>query len=107
MKKLLLILLCFISLNILTYASFPIKYDFQKSDTIIQNDVDSLSNYPIEKETLAQYKERLKKHMNINSNTSKSNTIDWVSVTFKLVIGFLILVVLAIVILLASNPFSV
>ena len=121
MKKLLLILLCFISLNTLTYASFPIKYDFQKSDTIIQNDVDSLSNYPIQKETLAQYKERLKKHMNINSNTSKreaiwknfmdnnsnlsskSNTIDWITLTFKVIIGLLIGFLIFIIILLASS----
>ena len=126
MKKLLILLFCLFSLNILTYASFPIKYDFQKSDTIIQNEVDSLSNYPIEKETLAQYKERLKKHMNINSNTSKreaiwknfmdnnsnisskSNTTDWVLVTFNviltLVIGFLILIL---ILYASSGPFGV
>ena len=126
MKKLLLILLCLISFNIHTYASFPIKYNFQKSDTIIQNEVDSLSNYPIEKETLAQYKERLKKHMNINSNTSKreaiwknfmdnnsnlsskSNTIDWVTLTFKVIIALLIGFLIFIIILLASSgPFGV
>ena len=130
MKAFLIIILSF---PLICFASFPIKSDFQKNDTIIINgkvfvetEVDSLSRYPIEKETLAQYKERLKKHMNINTNTSKpeaswknfmdnnsnisskSNTIDWVLVTFNviltLVIGFLILIL---ILYASSGPFGV
>ena len=59
------------------FPSFPIISSVQINDTIINSatsvkiEVDSLSKYPIEKETLAEYKQRLKKIMNSNNSNKK------------------------------------
>ena len=64
MKKLLLILLCS---PIIGIGSFPVLSSLQINDSIINSinlikiQVDSLSKYPIENETLSEYRERLKK----------------------------------------------
>ena len=65
MKTKLLILL---DLPFFSSASFPIISNIQINDTIIngnnpvETQVDSLSKYPIGNETLAEYKERLKRN---------------------------------------------
>ena len=65
MKTKLLILLV---LPFFASASFPIISNIQINDTIINSNnpveiqVDSLSKYPIGNETLAEYKERLKRN---------------------------------------------
>ena len=65
MKTKLLILLV---LPFFSSASFPIISNIQINDTIINSknpvkiQVDSLSKYPIGNETLAEYKERLKRN---------------------------------------------
>ena len=65
MKTKLLILLV---LPFFSSASFPIISNIQINDTIIngnnpvETQVDSLSKYPIGNETLAEYKERLKRN---------------------------------------------
>ena len=95
MKAFLIIILSF---PLICFASFPIKSDFQKNDTIIINgkvfvetEVDSLSRYPIEKETLAQYKERLKKQR-LTGNENQKVKVDLRSLALVAVIlGFLML----------------
>ena len=84
-----------------SFASFPIKLDFQSSDTIIRNGkiyvdvgVDSLSKYPVEKETLTEFRARFKKQLNqenSNNNTLSSKTsINWTTVIiFLLILGAL------------------
>lgn len=65
MRKILLILLC---LPFFAFSSFPISTNLQTNDTILNNktpvktQVDSLSKYPIENETLSEYRQRLKRN---------------------------------------------
>ena len=85
-----------------SFASFPINLNFLSSDTITRNGkiyvdigVDSLSKYPVEKETLTEYRARLKKQLNqqnSNNNTVSSKTsVNWTSVIITLlVIGALL-----------------
>ena len=99
MKAFLVLILTF---PLLCFASFPIKSDFQKNDTIIINgkvfvetEVDSLSRYPIEKETLAQYKERLKKQR-LTGNENQKVKVDLRSLALIValvaaILGFIIL----------------
>jgi hypothetical protein len=90
-------LFCLLFFPLFSFASFPIKLDFQSSDTIIRNGkiyvdvgVDSLSKYPVEKETLTEYRARLKKQLNqqnSNNNTVSSKTpINWTSVIITLLV---------------------
>ena len=87
----------FLFTPLLSFASFPIKLDFHSSDTIIRNGkiyvdvgVDSLSKYPVEKETLTEYRARLKKQLNqqnSNNNTVSSKTsVNWTSVIITLLV---------------------
>jgi len=94
-------LFCLLFFPLFSFASFPIKLDFQSSDTIIRNGkiyvdvgVDSLSKYPVEKETLTEYRARLKKQLNqqnSNNNTLSSKTsVNWTTVImFWLILGAL------------------
>ena len=82
MKNFLLVILSF---PLFCFASFPIKSDFTKSDTIIingkiyiQSQVDSLISYPIEKKTTAQFKER-PKNQSINGNNPQNLKLFWIS----------------------------
>ena len=88
----------FLFLPLFSFASFPINLNFLSSDTIIRNGkiyvdigVDSLSKYPVEKETLTEYRERLKRQL--NQENSSSNTVyekkpvDWT----KIIIIFLVI----------------
>ena len=84
-----------------SFASFPIEIDLQPSDTIIRNGkiyvdvgIDSLSKYPVEKETLTEYRERLKTQLyqeNSNNNSVSSKTsVNWTTVImFLLILGAL------------------
>ena len=101
MKKILLLFFCF---PLFCFASFPVKEDFQLIDTVIINGkiyidigVDSTSNYPLKKETLSEYRERLKNQNITQVNTKKS--VDWT----RVIITFLVL--FAIVSLLVSIAF--
>lgn len=87
----------FLFLPLFSFASFPINLNFLSSDTIIRNGkiyvdvgVDSLSKYPVEKETLTEYRARLKKQLNqqnSNNNTVSSKTpINWTSVIITLLV---------------------
>ena len=91
-------LFCLLFFPLFSFASFPIEIDFQSSDTIIRNGkiyvdigIDSLSKYPVEKETLTEYRERLKRQF--NQENSKLNTayekkpVDWT----KIIIIFLVI----------------
>ena len=78
MKRIFFILLV---LPFFASASFPIISNIQINDTIINSEnpvktqVDSLSKYPIGNETLAEYKERLKK--NGFDNSQNKQPISW------------------------------
>ena len=83
------------------FASFPIEFAFQSSDTIIRNGkiyvdvgVDSLSKYPVEQETLTEYRERLKTQLNQensnNNSVSSKTSVNWTTVImFLLILGAL------------------
>ena len=77
MKRIFFILLV---LPFFASASFPIISNIQINDTIINSEnpvktqVDSLSKYPIGNETLAEYKEILKKN---GLNQTKIKPINW------------------------------
>tara|TARA_B100000965_G_scaffold54820_1_gene41263 strand:+ start:91 stop:429 length:339 start_codon:yes stop_codon:yes gene_type:complete len=81
MQKILLFFFCF---PLFCFASFPVEDGLQLSDTVIINGkiyigagVDSTSNYPLEKETLSEYRERLK-NQKFNKNTSYvKKPINW------------------------------
>ena len=92
MKKIFLYIFCF---PLFCFASFPVQEDFQLIDTVIINGkiyidigVDSTSNYPLEKETLSEYRERLKNQNITQVNTKKS--IDWTRIIITLLILFAI-----------------
>ena len=92
MKKILLLFFCF---PLFCFASFPIQEDFQLIDNGIINEkiyidevVDSTSNYPLEKETLSEYRERLKNQNITQVNTKKS--IDWTRIIITLLVLFAI-----------------
>ncbi|MDC3104930.1 hypothetical protein OA521_01160 [bacterium] len=92
MKKILLCIFCF---PLFCFASFPVQEDFQLIDTVIINGkiyidigVDSTSNYPLEKETLSEYRERLKNQNITQVNTKKS--IDWTRIIITLLVLFAI-----------------
>ena len=96
MKKVLFFILF---IPMFSFASFPVKEDFQLIDTIIINGkkyigvgVDSTSNYPIEKETLAEYRARLK-NQNINYVKKPINLgrIILIVSVLALVLGYLLL----------------
>lgn len=82
------------------FPSFPIISSVQINDTIINSEtsvkieVDSLSKYPLEKETLAEYKQRLKKVMNSNnSSTSKTFTWEKILLIFCVVLALLVVMI--------------
>ena len=86
------------------FASFPIKEDIQFIDTVIVNEkvhegvgVDSTSKYPLEKETLTQYRARLKKQL--YSSTSKELKTPLITKVF-------IIIIIIIVVLFISLAFS-
>lgn len=100
MKKVLFFILF---IPMFSFASFPVKEDFQLIDTIIINGkkyigvgVDSISNYPIEKETLAEYRARLK-NQNINYVKKPINLgrIILIVSVLALVLGYLLLLSIA------------
>ena len=92
-------LFCLLFFPLFGFASFPIEFAFQSSDTIIRNGkiyvdvgVDSLSKYPVEQETLTEYRERLKTQLNQensnNNSVSSKTSVNWTTVImFLLILG--------------------
>ena len=89
--------ICLFFIPLFGFASFPIKFNYQHSDTIIKNGkiyvdvgVDSLSKYPIEKETLTEYRERLKNQLNqenSNNNTlTRKTSVNWTTIIITLLV---------------------
>ena len=87
----------FLFLPLFSFASFPINLNFLSSDTIIRNGkiyvdigVDSLSKYPVEKETLTEYRERLKNQLNQEKSNHKrgssKTSVNWTSVIITLLV---------------------
>ena len=109
MKKILLFFFCF---PFFCFASFPVEDGLQLSDTVIINGkiyigagVDSTSNYPLEKETLSEYRERLK-NQKFNKNSSDNNTpyvkksVDWTRIIITwLVLGAILTLLVSIIFL--------
>ena len=89
---------------IFCFASFPIKEDIQFIDTVLVNEkiyediaVDSTSKYPLEKETLTEYRARLKKQL-YSSSSEKTK--------YSLGAKVLLIVILLIVIIMIAVIFS-
>ena len=85
------------------FASFPIEEDIRFIDTAIVNEkaykgvvVDSTSKYPLENETLSEYRARLKKQLNISSSKEAKYPLG-VKVFFILLILFVIILMIALV----------
>ena len=86
------------------FASFPIKENIQLKDTSTVNQkayegiaVDSTSKYPLQKETLTEYRKRLKKQL--YSSSSKELKIPLITKVF-------IIIIIIIVVLFISLAFS-
>lgn len=86
------------------FASFPVQEDIQFLDTVLLNEktyeavvVDSTSKYPLEKETLTEYRKRLKKQL--YSSSSKELKIPLITKIF-------IIIIIIIVVLFISLAFS-
>ena len=90
------------------FASFPIKEDVQFIDTVLVNEkiyegiaVDSTSKYPLEKETLTEYRKRLKKQL--YSSSSEEKKLPLLTKVFLIV---LIVIVLVLIIWMFSDSSS-
>ena len=90
------------------FASFPIKEDIQFIDTVLVNEkiyegiaVDSTSKYPLEKETLTEYRKRLKKQL--YSSSSEEKKLPLLTKVFLIV---LIVIVLVLIIWMFSDSSS-
>ena len=91
------------------FASFPIQEDIQFIDTVIVNEkvhegvgVDSTSKYPLEKETLTEYRARLKKQL--YSSSSEEKKLPLLTKVFLIVL--IIIVLILIIAMVASNDTS-
>lgn len=87
---------------IFCFASFPIQEDIRFIDTVLVNEkayeavvVDSTSKYPLEKETLTEYRKRLKKQLYSSSSKETKYSL---GVKVLLIISILILLFLILVI---------
>ena len=93
---------------IFCFASFPIQEDIRFIDTVLVNEqtyeavvVDSTSKYPLEKETLTEYRARLKKQL--YSSSSKELKIPLITKVFIIII---IIIVILFISLVLSNDTS-
>ena len=91
------------------FASFPIEEDLQFIDTVLVNEklneavvVDSTSKYPLEKETLTEYRARLKKQL--YSSSSEEKKLPLLTKVFLIVL--IIIVLILIIAMVASNDTS-
>ena len=88
------------------FASFPIKEDIQFIDTVLVNEkiyediaVESTSKYPLEKETLTEYRKRLKKQL--YSSSSEEKKLPLLTKVFLIVL--IIIVLILIIAMVSSN----
>jgi len=88
------------------FASFPIQEDVQFIDTVLVNEklneavvVDSISKYPLENETLTEYRTRLKKQL--YSSSSEEKKLPLLTKVFLIVL--IIIVLILIIAMVASN----
>ena len=91
------------------FASFPIQENIQFIDTVLVNEklneavvVDSTSKYPLEKETLTEYRARLKKQL--YSSSSEEKKLPLLTKVFLIVL--IIIVLILIIAMVASNDTS-
>ena len=91
------------------FASFPIKEDVQFIDTVLVNEkiyegiaVDSTSKYPLKKETLTEYRARLKKQL--YSSSSEEKKLPLLTKVFLIVL--IIIVLILIIAMVSSNDTS-
>ena len=89
------------------FASFPIQENIQFIDTVLVNEklneavvVDSTSKYPLEKETLTEYRTRLKKQLYSSSSEEKKHSLFQI---LLLIVGVLILLFLTLVIVAVNS----
>jgi len=95
---------------IFCFASFPIQEDIRFIDTVLVNEkayeavvVDSTSKYPLEKETLTEYRARLKKQLYSSSSKETKYSL---GAKVLLIIGILILLFLILVIVAVNDTSS-
>ena len=88
------------------FASFPIKENIQLKDTSTVNQkayegiaVDSTSKYPLQKETLTEYRKRLKKQLYASSTSEVKTSL----ITKVLFILILVIVVIMMIVLASSS----
>ena len=91
------------------FASFPVQENIQFIDTVLVNEklneavvVDSTSKYPLEKETLTEYRARLKKQL--YSSSSEEKKLPLLTKVFLIVL--IIIVLILIIAMVASNDTS-
>ena len=94
---------------IFCFASFPIQEEIRFIDTVLVNEkaykavvVDSTSKYPLEKETLTEYRTRLKKQL--YSSSSEEKKLPLLTKVFLIVL--IIIVLILIIAMVASNDTS-
>ena len=81
------------------FASFPIQEDIRFIDTVLVNEavvVDSTSKYPLEKETLTEYRARLKKQL--YSSSSEKTKYSLVAKVFLIVILLIVVIIMIFVV---------
>ena len=91
------------------FASFPVQENIQFIDTVLVNEklneavaVDSTRKYPLEKETLTEYRARLKKQL--YSSSSEEKKLPLLTKVFLIVL--IIIVLILIIAMVASNDTS-
>ena len=91
------------------FASFPVQENIQFIDTVLVNEklneavvVDSTSKYPLEKETLTEYRARLKKQL--YSSSSEEKKLPLLTKVFLIVL--IIIVLILIIAMVTSNDTS-
>ena len=94
---------------IFCFASFPIQEDIRFIDTVLVNEkayeavvVDSTSKYPLENESLTEYRARLKKQL--YSSSSEEKKLPLLTKVFLIVL--IIIVLILIIAMVASNDTS-
>ena len=84
------------------FASFPIQEDIRFIDTVLVNEklneavvVDSTSKYPLEKETLTEYRARLKKQL--YSSSSEKTKYSFGAKVLLIVILLIVIIMIAVI----------
>ena len=81
------------------FASFPIQENIRFIDTVLVNEavvVDSTSKYPLEKETLTEYRARLKKQL-YSSSSEKTKYSLGAKVLLIVILLLIVIIMIAVI----------